>query len=70
MKLSVKVSIALFLSAFMCIFGCCSAFAASWNIDHSWQLIRFDEDKVPEGTAFADILIKNKWHDEGKTRLA
>ena len=64
MKRAAKALVAVYFALFMCIFGGMTAFAVTWDIDHSWQLIRFDEDKVPEGTAFADILIKDKWHDK------
>ena len=39
MKKVFKISSALFVAAFMCVFGSMTAFAATWDIDHSWQLI-------------------------------
>ena len=36
----------------------------TWDIDHSFHVVTVDIDKAPEKTAFADVLIKDKWHDK------
>ncbi len=57
MKRAIKAFAAAFFAAFMCIFGGINAFA--WDADTSHLYICFGE--VPEGTAFADILVKEDW---------
>jgi len=57
MKRAVKVLIAVYFSLLMCIFGGTAAYA--WNADTSHLHISFG--KVPEGTVFADILLKGSW---------
>lgn len=64
MKRVFKTLIAVYFAVIMCAFSGISAFAVTWEIDHSWQLIQFGKENVPEGTVFADILIKDKWHDK------
>lgn len=59
MKRAAKALIAVYFAVVMCIFGGINAFA--WNVDTSHLDISFGE--VPEGTAFADILVKGKWDD-------
>lgn len=58
-KRAVKALIAVYFAVFMCIFGGTAAFA--WNVDTSHLDISFGE--VPEGTAFADILVKGNWEE-------
>ena len=58
MKKTFKAFIAVYFAAFMCIFGGMTAFA--WDVDTSHLEISFGE--VPEGTVFADILVKEKWN--------
>ena len=60
MKRAAKAIIAVYSAVFMFVFGSMTAFAATWDIDHSWQLIKFEKENAPEGTVFADILIKDK----------
>ena len=55
-KRAAKALIAVYFAVFMCIFGGINAFA--WDVDTSHLDISFGE--VPEGTAFADILVKGK----------
>lgn len=65
MKRAVKpLFIIVFFTAFMCVFCCMTAFAVTWDIDHSLQSVMIDKDKAPENTAFADVLIKDKRHDK------
>lgn len=59
MKRAAKAVIAVYFAVVMCIFGGVNAFA--WNVDTSHMDISFGE--VPEGTAFADILVKGKWEE-------
>jgi len=54
-----KALIAVYFALFMCIFGGTAVFA--WNVDTSHLDISFGE--VPEGTAFADILVKGNWEE-------
>ena len=58
-KRAVKALIAVYFAVLMCIFDGTAAFA--WNVDTSHLDIDFDE--VPEGTAFADILVKGNWEE-------
>lgn len=58
MKRATKALVAVYFAAFMCIFGGMTAFA--WNVDTSHLEISFGE--VPEGTVFADILVKENWN--------
>lgn len=58
MKRAAKAFIAVYFSLFMCIFGGINALA--WDTDTSHLEISFGE--VPEGTAFADILVKENWN--------
>ena len=64
MKRAVKIFIAVYLAVFMCVSGGISALAITWETDHSFQLVTIDKDHAPENTAFADVLIKDKWHDK------
>ena len=59
MKRAVKTFIALFFAAFMCIYGCMTAFA--WDHDETWMRVRFQN--APEGTAYVDLLLKDKEND-------
>ena len=59
-KKTAKAIIAVYFAVFMCIFGGINAFA--WDTDTSHLEISFGE--VPEGTAFADILVKGKWEEK------
>ena len=54
MKRAVKAIIAVYFAVFMCFFGGMTAFA--WNVDTMHQSIKLKN--VPEGTAFADILVR------------
>ena len=58
-KRTAKALIAAYFAVLMCIFGGTAAFA--WDVDTSHLDISFGE--VPEGTAFADILVKGKAED-------
>ena len=60
MKRTVKALIAVYFTVFMCVFGGISAFA--WDVDTRSQDIVLKN--VPEGTAFADILVKDKKNDK------
>ena len=60
MKRVIKALIAVYYMAFMCIFGGISAFA--WDVDTRRQDIVLKN--APEGTAFADILVKDKKNDK------
>ena len=60
MKRAVKAFIALYFAVLMCVLGGTTAFA--WNTDTRSQ--RIDLGEVPEGTAFADILVKDRRHDK------
>ena len=60
MKLTVKALIAVYFAVFMCVFGGMTAFA--WNVDTRQQNIELKN--VPEGTAFADILVKDGKNDK------
>jgi len=60
MKRVIKALIAVYCMAFMCIFGGISAFA--WDVDTRRQDIVLKN--APEGTAFADILVKDKKNDK------
>ena len=59
MKRAVKTSVAVYLALLMCFFGGTTAFA--WNADTLYQNIKLKN--VPAGTAFADILVKDKKKD-------
>ncbi|MBP5580584.1 MAG: hypothetical protein J6X85_02130 [Ruminococcus sp.] len=59
MKRAAKAVIAVYFAVVMCIFSGINAFA--WNVDTSHLDISFGE--VPEGTVFADILVKGKWEE-------
>ena len=56
MKRSVKAFIALFFAAFMCVFGSMTAFA----LGHGKKNEVINYFYAPEGTAFADLLVKDK----------
>jgi hypothetical protein len=58
-KRTAKALIAVYFAVFMCVFGGTAAFA--WDVDTSHLDISFGE--VPEGTAFADILVKGNWEE-------
>lgn len=58
-KRTAKALIAAYFAVLMCIFGGTAAFA--WDVDTSHLDISFGE--VPEGTAFADILVKGNWEE-------
>ncbi|MCR4638687.1 hypothetical protein [Ruminococcus sp.] len=58
MKRAVKAFIAVYFAFFMCVFGGINAFA--WNVDQSRLGISLGE--VPDGTVFADILLKGSWN--------
>lgn len=60
MKRTVKILIAVYLAVFMCVFGGINAFA--WDVDTRRQNITLKN--APEGTAFADILVKDKKNDK------
>lgn len=60
MKNIIKAFIAVFFATFLCIFGSTAAFA--WHEDTERQDITVES--APEGTAFVDILVKDKWHDK------
>jgi len=60
MKRAVKAVIAVYFAVFMCFFGGMTAFA--WNVDTMHQSIKLKN--VPEGTAFADILVKDSKNDK------
>jgi hypothetical protein len=56
MKRTVKNFIALFFAAFMCVCGSTSAFA----LGHGKKYEMVNYFYAPEGTAFADLLVKDK----------
>ena len=58
-KRAAKALIAVYFAVVMCIFSGINALA--WNVDTSHLDISFGE--VPEGTAFADILVKGNWEE-------
>ncbi|SHM77480.1 hypothetical protein [Ruminococcus flavefaciens] len=60
MKRAVKAFIAVYFAVFMCFFGGMTAFA--WDVDTMEQNI--DLKNAPEGTAFADILVKDRKNDK------
>ncbi|HNZ99962.1 hypothetical protein [Ruminococcus sp.] len=60
MKRVIKVLIAVYCMAFMCIFGGIDAFARK----HEPDRLRVEFGEVPDGTVFADILVKDRWHDK------
>ena len=60
MKRAVKSSIAVCFAIIMCLFGGTSAFA--YNVNTRVQSIEIKN--APDGTAFADILVKKRWHDK------
>ena len=59
-KRTAKALIAVYFAAIMCFMGCLTAFA--WNVDTLRQSIELEN--APEGTAFADILVKYKKNDK------
>ncbi len=60
MKRVIKALIAVYCMAFMCIFGGIDAFARK----HEPDRLRVEFGEVPDGTVFADILVKDRWHDK------
>lgn len=60
MKRAVKASIAVYFMLFMCFMGGITAFA--WDVDTLHQSITLKN--APKGTAFADILVKDKKNDK------
>ncbi len=60
MKRAVKVFIAVYCVLFMCFFGGMTAFA--WDVDIRYQNIELKN--APAGTAFADILVKDRKNDK------
>lgn len=60
MKRAVKAFIAVYFTVIMCFIGGMTAFA--WNVDTHSQNITIKN--APEGTAFADILVKDKKNDK------
>lgn len=60
MKRAVKAFIAVYFTVIMCFMGGMTAFA--WNVDTLRQSITLKN--APEGTAFADILVKDKNNDK------
>ena len=60
MKRAVKVFIAVYCVLFMCFFGGMTAFA--WDVDIRYQNIELKN--APSGTAFADILVKDRKNDK------
>ena len=59
-KRTAKVLIAIYFAVIMCFMGGMTVFA--WNVDTLHQSIELEN--APEGTAFADILVKDKKHDK------
>jgi hypothetical protein len=59
-KRTAKALIAAYFAVIMCFMGCMTAFA--WNVDTLRQSIELEN--APEGTAFADILVKDKKNDK------
>ena len=59
MKRAVKTFIALFFAAFICIYGCMTAFA--WDHDETWMGVKFQN--ALEGTAYVDLLLKDNGND-------
>lgn len=64
MKRAAKFFIAVYCALLICFMGGITAFAVTWDIDHSFHVVTIDKAKAPENTAFADVLIKDKWHDK------
>ena len=60
MKRAVEAFIAVYFTVIMCFMGGMAAFA--WNVDTLRQSITLKN--APEGTAFADILVKDKKNDK------
>ena len=60
MKRAFKAFIAVYFTVIMCFMGGMTAFA--WNVDTLHQNIEMKN--APEGTAFADILVKDKKNDK------
>ena len=60
MKRAVKAFIAVYFTVIMCFMGGTNAFA--WDVDTLHQNITLKN--APEGTAFADILVKDKKNDK------
>ncbi len=60
MKRAFKAFIAVYFTVIMCFMGGMTAFA--WNVDTLHQNIELKN--APEGTAFADILLKDKKNDK------
>ena len=59
-KRTAKALIAVYFAVIMCFMGCMTAFA--WNVDTLRQSIELENP--PDGTAFADILVKDKKNDK------
>lgn len=59
-KRTAKALIAAYFAVIMCFMGCMTAFA--WNVDTLHQSIELENP--PDGTAFADILVKDKKNDK------
>lgn len=60
MKRAVKAFIAAYFAVLMCFFGGSTAFA--WDVDTRYQNIELKN--APSGTAFADILVKDRKNDK------